>query len=171
MHVLNTRDGPGGAMWPGPCSFHHRRTRGDGKNKMVRPVVPESSIKREQSSLFTPGAKSWGKLREIVGKLRENCGAVTKPPEASRSNICTGDTPGTNKHARWASKKQFAENLQKIAKSCEKVRTSTPPPPPASLGTHWRLPTAVRSQPTAAMGQPTATDGGWTERSKNKIES
>ena len=62
-----------------------------------------------------------GSVKSICEKLRESCGAVTKPPGASRSNTSAGDTQGTNTHARGTRKEQFLKN-------CGKLRTSIPPP-------------------------------------------
>ena len=59
------------------------------------------------------------KLREMAGKLR--CRNHTSQ-RLKEQHFGTGDTRRTNKHARWASKKQLQKN-------CGKLRTSNPPPP------------------------------------------
>ena len=62
---------------------------------------------------------------KIAGKLRKNCGAITKPPEASRSNPFAQDThmaPTSTPGGQGAN----AKKLRNIAKNCG----PQPPPPP-----------------------------------------
>ena len=69
------------------------------------------------------------KLRKIAGNLR--CRNQTSR-SLKGQRFCTGDTQGTNKHARWTRKNcgKTAENCEncEIAKNSEKLRTSIRPP-------------------------------------------
>ena len=58
--------------------------------------------------------------------MRENCRKLRCRKRILRNlkeqHFCTGDTQGTNKHAKWTSKKELREKLRKklrkIAKNC-----------------------------------------------------
>ena len=67
-----------------------------------------------------PIAKKNG--RKIAGKLRENCGAVIQPPEASRSNT---SAQGTHGAPTSTSRGHAKSNCRKIAEIC---RRQSPPP-------------------------------------------
>ena len=101
------------------------------------------------------GDRGGGKRSGSVKFKMKNCAKIEERlrcrDQTSRSlkeqHFCTGDTQGTNTHARWATKKQ----LRKIAKkNCEKLRTSTPPigglksPPTHPLRNACRLSAALR---------------------------
>ena len=73
--------------------------------------------------------QSWKIAGKIAGKLwcRDQTSRSLK-----EQHYCTGDTRGTNKHARWTSKKQVGKTcgkLRKIEKNCEKLRALIPSPP------------------------------------------
>ena len=90
-------------------------------------------------------------------KSRENCGAVTKPPAASRSNTSAPeDTRGTDKRARGTCKKQLRKiaahcgklreivgKLRKIANNC---RPQSPPPRHWWWGWGWAPPATASNQ-------------------------
>ena len=86
-------------------------------------------------------------IEKNCGKLRENGGKSRCRNQTFRSlreqHVCTGETQGTNKHARSTSEKQLQKNCEKMRKiaklrkiaekcgklrNCEKLRTSIAPP-------------------------------------------
>ena len=78
--------------------------------------------------------------RQIQSReIAENCGKIAVPSpnlhqgasSLKERHFCTGDTQGTNKHARWTSKTQLPKNFGKMADNCKK---SQPPPPLMALG-------------------------------------
>ena len=72
--------------------------------------------------LWVIAGKLW-KIAEdrgkIAGKLRENCGAVIKPPEASRSGT---SAQGTHRASTSKQGGQAGSNCGKNTKGCEKLR-------------------------------------------------
>ena len=96
-----------------------------------------------------------GGLRKNCGN---NCGAVTEPPESSRSTTSAqvgrnasvsletlklivpqqsgAKAKGTNKHTRWRGKKQLQKNCRKLRKIAGKLRPSKPPPAPAAVASN-----------------------------------
>ena len=78
--------------------------------------------------------------RKIVGKLRENCGAAAKPPEASRSNASAqGTHRAPNNRATRTNKEHVRNNCRKlqnrdkIAKNSGTIADLKPPPPPTGV--------------------------------------
>ena len=56
---------------------------------------------------------------KIAGKLRQNCGAATKPPEASRSNTSAQGTRRAPTRTRGGhAKSNWAKKLREIAENC-----------------------------------------------------
>ena len=69
-----------------------------------------------------------GKLRKIAGKLQESCSAVTKPPEASRSNTAAPGTREAPTSTRGGQAKSNCGKIAEICENCEKLRPVTHPP-------------------------------------------
>ena len=68
-----------------------------------------------------PAPPAQNPIAENCGKLRENCGARTNPPEASRSNTSACGTHRVPKRMHGGQAKANAENcgkLRKIAQKC-----------------------------------------------------
>ena len=72
-----------------------------------------------------------------LGKIPGNCGKTAEKLRwrnpTSRSleqHLCTGDTQGTNKHARGTSKRQLRKNCRKIPGNCKKKKKSEKCGPP-----------------------------------------
>ena len=73
---------------------------------------------------------------KIAGKLQENCGKAAEtlrcrtqtPRSLKEQHVCTGDTQGTNTHARGSNCGEIAENSGKLRKIADLI---PPPPPPA----------------------------------------
>ena len=71
--------------------------------------------------------------QEASNPNAKNCGKLRCRNQTSQSlkqqQFCTGDTQGTNNHARWTSKRQLQKNCRTLRKlqNCEKLRTSIPP--------------------------------------------
>ena len=102
----------------------------------------DSSRPADLARLFQGGGGGCGQgasnlFAKKCGKFGGNCGAVTKPPKASRSNTSTQGTHRAPKSTQGGQAKsncgKIADNcgkLQKIAKISEKSLTSNPPPAP-----------------------------------------
>ena len=73
-------------------------------------------------------------IAKNCGKLRGNCGAVTKPRKVSRSTLLHRGHTGHQQAGKADNQKVIAEKLRKIAeicgelRNCEKLQPSIPPP-------------------------------------------
>ena len=81
------------------------------------------------------------KLPKMAGNPRENCGAVPKPPEASKSNTFAQGTHGAPTDTRGGRAKGNCRKIRENAGKCKRLRNCeqlriihSPPPSPRVLG-------------------------------------
>ena len=105
--------------------LHTRRARPRRARAGARAAGPRSPVPKGQAG----GVKS---NRKKCGKMRKNCGALTKPPEASNCTSSAQGTQGTNTHGKGDKQKAIAEKLRDIAKLrgiANNCGPQSPPPP------------------------------------------